>query len=103
MNIADIEAAISAYKQVLTLLRTKEESLSLTQLVFKKYIEIEQTAKVATYLRDKKRKLPNGNSIQPSHVSEIIDKPPSDVPTGVVNIAHSIFRKNQKLACRISG
>lgn len=103
MNIENIEATISAHKQALTLLRASEASLSLPQLVFKKYIEIEHTAKVAAYLRESKRKLPNGNSIQPSHVSDYLDKPPADVPIGVVNIGQSIFRKNQKLACRISG
>jgi len=103
MNIENIQAMIKAHEQAMKLMRTSEPRLSLTQLVFKKYIEIEHTTKVAAYLRENKRKLPDGKSIQPAHISEMLQSIPDDVPEGVVNIAQSILKNNQKISRHISG
>jgi len=83
-------------------MQIKEEDLSVTQLIFLKYIEWERVDATAKYIRNTGKKMPNGNSVQPSHVSATLDSSPKEVPNGVQNIAKSIFKKNRSLAYRIS-
>ncbi len=101
MTRKEIESAICAHQAILDLMEIDETELSLTQFVFLKYILLEKIAEVAKEARSAGRRAPNGNSIQPSHVSEILDLSPEDVVPGVQNIAQSIFKKNRKIAYRV--
>lgn len=101
MTREEIQSAMRAHQAVLELMDQPEEALSLTQFVFLKYILLEQIVEVARGARNGGRKAPNGNSIQPPHVSEILDSFPEDVIVGVQNIAKSIFKKNRKIVYHI--
>ena len=100
MTREEIQSAIRAHQAVLDLMDQPEAKLSLTQFVFLKYILLERITEVAKEARDEGRKALNGNSMQSSHVSEILDTFPEDVIVGVQNIAKSIFKKNRKIAYR---
>ena len=103
MTPTEVNALVNNYKDALRLLQATEKGMTLNQLVFKKYIEVENASLVAKYVRDKNMKAPNGNSIQQTHIKDILESTPDDVSRGAVNIAQSIFSKNQKLAARIWG
>lgn len=103
MTLEEVKALVNSYKDTLRLLQTTEKGMTLNQLVFKKYIEVENATAVAKYVRDKHINAPNGNSIQQTHIKDILESTPDDVCRGAINIAQSIFLKNQKLAARIWG
>ncbi len=103
MTREEIQSAVRAHQAVLELMDQPDEALSLAQFVFLKYILLERTVEVAKGARNAGRKAPNGTSIQPSYISEILDSSPEDVVLGVQNIAKSIFKKNRKIAYHVWG
>lgn len=98
MNKENVKVIIQAYQALLELMNKEEKYLTLAQITFRKYVELESTPEVAKYLRFQGHRMPNGNSIQTVHVSEIIKSNPKDVDHGIVNITLSIFNKNSRAA-----
>ena len=103
MNEQNVRDRIKAYQALLALMQQPEGELSLEQLTFRKYIEFEKLADTAKYLRENGRRLANGNSIQPNHVSEILDTLPENLDRGVIRIAQTILGKHRSFAARIWG
>ena len=102
MKKEEVEAAIKSYQEVLELMNKPEDELSVHELIYLKYIQLENTTKAAKAVREIGKKRPNGNTVQPQYVSEVLSTNSINVPQGVMNIGQSIFKKNQSFSRRIN-
>lgn len=101
MNRTEVKA-IASYQALLKLMDEEIQKLTFSQAVFVAYIQKGRVDEAAKYLRKNGMKLPNGNSIQPSHISKTIESKPKDVHSGVVELAQAKLKSNSRAPYWIS-
>ena len=96
MTRAQIEAVIQAHQAALDLMAEPRDGLSLAQLVFRDYLELESLAAVAQRLRNEGRRLPSGQAIQVNTISSILQTSPAEVSLGVRRLVQYMFDRRRR-------
>lgn len=95
MTIDEIEKNIQFLQKILIIL--KEESNSIEEIVFKKYVELESLSKVKIYIQNKGFRTERGSIYQSNELSAIIQSNPINVNQDIVKLAHKRFKNNTNL------